>query len=58
MNPMFQQLQKQAERDELNAVTLQVQGDQASLLARYGTRLAMANPNATTPVMSPSYKVA
>ncbi|MEO6381970.1 MAG: hypothetical protein ABIO35_08230 [Nitrobacter sp.] len=54
MNPLFDQLAAQAGRDNDVAVAAQVRGDQASILARYGTRVALAGTGGT-PVMSPAF---
>ena len=44
-----------AERDRVNALQTQAAGDTASLMARYGTRLALAGAAspATSPATSP-----
>lgn len=51
-DPMFGQLQAQAQRDQTLALQQQAQGDTASLLARYGTRLALAQGTVATPAAS------
>jgi len=54
LNPLFDVAQQQAAQDEQRAMQIKVQGDSASLLARYGTRLAMANANSPS-VMSSGF---
>jgi hypothetical protein len=55
-NPMYDTLAQQAANDQLRATTQQAMGDQASLIARYGTRLAMAGQSTGSPlVTSPSF---
>lgn len=47
--------QQQAQADQVRALQTQAQGDTASLMARYGTRLALASATGTgggTPFMT------
>lgn len=57
MNPLFDQLQQQAAQDSTKAAQLQALGDNASLLARYGTRLSLATTTggAGAPLMSAQF---
>ena len=48
-DPMFGQLQAQAQHDQTIALQNEARGDTASLLARYGSRLAFANTSPATP---------
>lgn len=50
-DPMFTQLQDKARNDEIVATQHQLQGDTASLMARYGTRLTLAS--LATPSQAP-----
>jgi len=43
LDPQFLALQQQAQNDQIAATQQTVQIDNASLMARYGTRLALAN---------------
>jgi hypothetical protein len=43
LDPQFLALQQQAQNDQIAATQQTVQMDSASLMARYGTRLALAN---------------
>lgn len=47
LDPLTSQMKQQAQADNVRAIQAKLQGDTASLLARYGSRLAMAN--AATP---------
>lgn len=42
VNPLFDQIEKQAQEDRSAAMTVRATTDTASLLSRYGTRLALA----------------
>lgn len=46
-DPLFQQLQSQAQQDQTTAIQTTLKGDTAALLMRYGQRVAMAGPGAT-----------
>ena len=46
--------QARAQNDLVDALQVQTQGDMASLMARYGTHLALAGSNALSPLMAPS----
>ena len=50
-DPLFTELAAQATKDQNAALQTQTQGDMASLMARYGTRLAMAGTQGTSPLM-------
>ena len=52
-DPGLQEQQQRAERDNIDALKIQMQGDTASLLARYGTRLALANTGSTASIAAP-----
>jgi hypothetical protein len=55
---MYDMLAQQNAADQLNAATIRAQSDQASLIARYGTRLAASGATTGAPlVTSPSFKV-
>jgi hypothetical protein len=41
--------QARAQRDNIEALQVQMQGDTAALMARYGTRLALAASTGTAP---------
>lgn len=45
---LFNQLTQQAQADQIHATQALASGDQASLLARYGARLALAGTGGTT----------
>jgi hypothetical protein len=54
-DPMFYQLAAQAQNDKITALTTEATADSASLMARYGTRLALAGSTTGSPlVTSPS----
>jgi hypothetical protein len=46
-DPNLQQEQQQAQADLVGSLQAQTQGDMASLMARYGTHLALAGVTAT-----------
>lgn len=48
---MLQQEQTQAQNSLVNSLQTQTQGDMSSLMARYGTQLAMAG-STTSPMVS------
>lgn len=50
-DPLLQAAADQASQDQISALTTQAQGDTAMLMARYGTRLALAG--AASPSGSP-----
>lgn len=50
-DPLLAQLQQTAQQQQNEALQQQAQGDTASLMARYGTRLALSG--ATMPSFSP-----
>ena len=52
-DPGLQAQQQRAEQDNVDALKIQMQGDTASLLARYGTRLALANSGSQAAIASP-----
>jgi hypothetical protein len=55
-NPLFDQLAQQSAEENIRAATVRAQGDQASLIARYGTRMALAGSQQGSPlVTSPSF---
>lgn len=49
-DPSLTAQQNAAEQNNIDALKVQTEGDTASLLARYGQRLAMANATGTAPV--------
>jgi hypothetical protein len=49
---MLQQEQQQAQADLVTATQSQAQGDMASLMARYGSQLALAGTMAGSPMTS------
>jgi hypothetical protein len=49
-DPMLQQLMKTAQQQQIQALQSEAQGDTASLLARYGARMAIGSP---TPAGAP-----
>ncbi len=51
VDPALAQEQARAQSDLVGALQTQTQGDMASLMARYGTQLAMANAG-TGPLVS------
>ena len=51
VDPMLQQEQQQAQVSLANQLQTQMQGDMASLMARYGTQLAVAG-GTTSPLVS------
>ena len=56
-DPMLAQEQQQATAQQVAATQTQVQGDMASLMARYGTKLALSgmSPTSTAAPPSPQY---
>lgn len=53
IDPNAEQLKVDAFNQNVNAVRTEVQGDTAAIMARYGTRLAMAGAaNSQTPALS------
>jgi hypothetical protein len=50
-DPTLQALTAQANTDQITALQTQAQGDTASLMARYGTRLALAGAVGGSPLM-------
>lgn len=50
-DPLISQLQQTATEQQNQQLSIQAQGDTASLMARYGTRLALAG--STTAAFSP-----
>lgn len=52
-DPSLQQEQDQAQASLVGGLQTQTQGDMASLMARYGTQLAMAGANTGSPLVSP-----
>ena len=52
VDPALAQEQAQAQNDLVGGLQTQTQGDMASLMARYGTQLAMANANTSSPLVS------
>lgn len=51
VDPMLQQEQVQAQNSLVTGLQTQTQGDMASLMARYGTQLAMSGAQ-TSPLVS------
>jgi hypothetical protein len=51
-DPLLDAQLAQGQSDQLRALQTQAQGDTASLMARYGARLAMAGAAAGTPLPS------
>lgn len=49
-NPLFDQLSQQAEEDKKLAMTNRAQMDTASIMSRYGQRLALAGTSGTAPL--------
>jgi hypothetical protein len=50
LDPTFAALQSQAQNDQLNEFMQQARGDTASLMARYGTRLALSATAGNSPL--------
>jgi hypothetical protein len=53
---MLQQEQAQAQTNLISALQGQTQGDMASLMARYGSQLALAGGMAGSPISQPPAK--
>jgi hypothetical protein len=51
-DPMFKQLGDQAQQDQTDALKSLATADAASLMARYGARLAMAGTTGTSPLIA------
>lgn len=51
---MLQQEQQQAQASLIAGLQKETQGDMASLMARYGTQLALAGGSSGSPLASPS----
>ena len=51
-DPLVQQEQQQAQQSLLSSLQKQTQGDMASLMARYGTQLAIAGTGTGSPLSS------
>ena len=49
VDPNFAAEQAQANQDNINQLQIQSQGDTSALMARYGTKLAMANVAGAVP---------
>lgn len=49
-DPLFQQLQAQSEADQQAALTNRAQIDTSAIMARYGTRLALAGTQGMAPL--------
>ena len=54
IDPNLQQEQQQAQSDLVSGLQTQTQGDMSSLMARYGTQLAMAGVTGVSPMVSPT----
>lgn len=54
VDPNLAQEQQQAQNDLVQSLQTQAQGDTASLMARYGTRLAMSGVAAASPMSAPT----
>jgi hypothetical protein len=54
LDPALATEQAQAQNDLVGALQTQTQGDMASLMARYGTHLALAGVDGLTPATSPA----
>lgn len=52
VDPNLQAEQQQAQQDLVNSLQNQTAGDTASLMARYGTRLAMAGASSGSPLVA------
>lgn len=50
-DPLLAAQEQQAQRDQADALKVQASGDTASLMARYGMRLAQANAVGGSPLM-------
>jgi hypothetical protein len=50
-DPRLDAQSTQASADEIKALQIQSEGDTASLMARYGTRLALAGVAGTSPLL-------
>jgi hypothetical protein len=58
VDPNLATEQQQAQTDLITSLQAQTQGDTASLMARYGTQLAMAGTGSGSPLtVSPGVKV-
>lgn len=51
-DPALQAEQQQADNDLVSSLTAKTQGDSANLMARYGTQLAMAGGQQSSPLVS------
>lgn len=49
-DPMLQQLMKTAQQQQVQALQVEAQGDTASLLARYGARMAAGGAPGAAPI--------
>ena len=54
---MLQQEQQQAQANLVNSLQTQTQGDMASLMARYGSQLALAGSMGGSPMTGGAVKV-
>lgn len=56
LDPAFMALQGQAKEQDIGAIQDRIRGDTASLLARYGSRLAQASGSAA-PISAPGMPI-